>query len=237
MSYFTYAHPNTTTLQNGYTNVFDGTVNSVNTALLRISPVPAGEKEFQTYGNAGLALVANNNVSGLLTNKSTELEVYAITGDASNNVTGIYRKLQDGALYTGTVNSNAAITLFNDNLFQQVLDRFDIIEFASLNATNAFATKTSATALNLNPLERLIAKGSELAASSTNITINGTTYSTEQVLERDILSSGSYVWTSELPASPSATDEVIASVTVTNKNGSVMTFRYRRSIRPVSIVS
>ena len=237
MSYFTYAHPNTTSLQNGYTNVFDGTVNSVNTALLRISPVPAGEKELQTYGNAGLALVANNNVSGLLTNKSTELEVYAITDDATNNITGIYRKLQDGALYTGTINSNAVITLFNDNLFQQVLDRFDIIEFASLNATNAYATKTSATALNLSPIERLIAKGSELSASSTNIIINGTTYSTEQVLERDILSSGSYVWTSELPASPAATDEVIASVSVTNKNSSVMTFRYRRSIRPVSIVA
>ena len=150
---------------------------------------------FQTYGFAGLSLLANTaSIPGFLL-KDTEIQVMAITGNASNAVSGLYKKLADGAVYK-EVGSVRDIMLFDLNQLQPVFDRIDIDQFSSIDTRNGYAVDISGVTL-INPINRLVNTGNALESSSYRVDLvatgdNGETitvsYNARKVVERQLMS-------------------------------------------------
>jgi hypothetical protein len=194
MTVFSYAAPDTTAAQRTYSNVLNGTT----TAVVQVSPAPAGEIEYQTYGHIGLALIANSDMAAFsgANLKVREVEMYAITGDSNSANPGKYKKLQQGAMYKG-----GAITLYDDAKFQEVFDRFDITEFSSIDISNPAAIKNEAypTYLPLTyqyylPAPPKDENGVVLSGfaytkvgAPVNVTLGGITYNEYPYLEREFL--------------------------------------------------
>ena len=150
MTVYGYAAPNTTTLKRAYTIILDGTT----TSLIEVDAPVSGESIYQTYGHEGLALIANDSTLAAFNGsnlKVREVEMIAITGGTNNANPGKYKKLQQGAMYKG---SN--IMLYDENKFQEVMDRFDITEFTYIDLSNDARIKKLVggkplTYLSLNP--------------------------------------------------------------------------------------
>jgi hypothetical protein len=150
---------------------------------------------FQTYGYAGLSLLANtSSISGFLL-KDTEIQVMAISGDANNNVSGLYKKLATGAVYK-EVGSVRDIMMFDLNQLQPVFDRIDIDQFSSIDTRNGYALDISGVTL-INPINRLVNTGNALESSSYRVDLvatgeNGETitvsYNARKVVERQLMS-------------------------------------------------
>lgn len=222
LNVYSYAAPNTTLLQRTYTIILNNNV----TSLIEVNSPPTGESKYQTYGHAGLSLIANDTTTPAFNGdklKVTEVQMIAIVGDNNSANPGIYKKLQTGAMYKGT-----NIMLYDDNSYASIMDRFDIVEFDTLDASNPAATRNATlTVVSPSPFRRLYnpftPPGTAFIDSNATYTISNTTYSVTKILERDFLG------TPTVPANSRLSDTGVASVlkniTITNKNSDIQYFQ------------
>ena len=253
MDYYTYSYPDTTTKIYNYKNVlqgktyYDASSNAAHSAVL-LSDVfglidPSGSSsKYLTYGNAGLALIANSaDISGSdLKNLTFNVLPINLDKEVQDDIaSGTYLKLQDGAMYTG---SN--MTLYDENKFVEIMDREDIVEFATMDANNMWATPIRRKVLRPVPMERVFvtdADGNNQGSAKTfgryEKVVDATTYIVEKVLERDLLLSGSNNWTTDVLTTLGESGALITSqqLVVSNKNGSEQTFQNRTWLRPIDI--
>lgn len=261
LDYFTYSYPNTTTLVYKYNNVLNGSIpnhdagKSQSVSVMRSDvsgyqdpATSAAPARYLTYGNAGLALLANSSdLSGVTQFKITPYSVLPISSqlsDLSDNTSGTYYKLQQGTMYSGT-----HMVLYDESKFEEIMDREDIAEFATMDANNSYASTVTRATLRPVPLERVFVpdasgqnQGSAKIFDASNVVHGSTTYLVEKVLERDLLGSyagaSEYIWTTNVLSL--GNEQTINGITtqvleVTNKNGNKQTYRNRTWLRPTDI--
>lgn len=252
MDYYTYSYPNTTTLVYSYENVLQGSVtnhdlsNNQTVSVLQTNDPVANPDGYVTFGNAGLALLANSADLSGTSLKDTTYKVLPIDieSNIADDLSGAYQKLQQGAMYTGT-----HMVLYDESKFEEIMDREDITDFATMDANNSYASTIVRATLRPVPLERMFVpdvsgnnQGSALIFETDDVVHGVTTYLVEKVLERDLLGSyagsSEYVWTTNLMTlvneqqQPSITTRELE---VTNKNGNKQTYRNRTWLRPTDI--
>ena len=254
MDYYTYSSPDTTTLVYSYENVLNGSADnhdeedSQTVSVLQTNDPAANPDGYVTFGNAGLWLLANRDDLSGTSLKDTTYKVLPI--DISDNIaddlSGSYQKLQQGAMYTGT-----HMVLYDENKFEEIMDREDITDFATMDANNSYANTIVRATLRPVPLERMFVpdvsgnnQGSAMIFDASNVFHGSTTYLVEKVLERDLLGSyatnsgSTYVWTTnvmDLAGEQIVNDITTRELVVTNKNGDKQTYRNRTWLRPTDI--
>jgi len=163
------------------------------------------------------------------------------SGDSNSANTGKYKKLQQGAMY-----KSGTITLYDDFKYQEVLDRFDITEFSSMDTSNAAGIKNSSESsyLTLTPQYYLPAPpkdetGAVLAGfaytkvgSPAIVNLAGINYKEYPYLEREFLGVQGTPLSETILTNTGNFTAFVNPFTIKHKNGAVEvysthTYRYR----------